>query len=67
VRVIEGRVGRAAFAEVLASMRSWLDHNDRPLVRFETKSDSSTIWVRVQFEDNALADAFAKDFGGAVV
>lgn len=67
MRVIEVRVSRAAFAEALSSMRSWLDHNDRPLVRFETKSDRSTIWVLVQFEDDALAEAFARDFGGAVV
>ena len=32
MRVVELRVSRAAFADALSSMRSWLDHNDRPLV-----------------------------------
>jgi len=66
VRVVELHVRRAAFADALSSMRSWLDHNDRPLVRFETEIDGDAILVKVQFEDDRQGEAFAQDFGGEI-
>jgi hypothetical protein len=64
MRVVEVQVGWPAFAEALSSIRSWLDHNDRPLVRFETEVNGAAILVRVQFEDDRQGEAFAQDFGG---
>jgi len=66
VRVVELHVSRAAFADALSSMRSWLDHNDRPLVRFETEIDGDAILVKVQFEDDRQGEAFAQDFGSEI-
>jgi hypothetical protein len=57
-------VPRAEFADTLGRMRDWLDRNGRPLVGFETEGDASTIVIRVQFDDDALGDAFAQEFGG---
>jgi hypothetical protein len=44
-------------------VREWLDRNNRPLVRFETETDDDTILIKVQFDDDALAEAFRKEFG----
>ena len=66
MRVVELHVSRAAFADALSSMRSWLDHNDRPLVRFETEIDGDAILVKVHFEDDRQGEAFAQDFGGKI-
>ena len=66
VRVVELPVDRAAFADALSSIRSWLDHNDRPLVRFETEIEGDAIVVKVQFEDDRQGEAFAQDFGGEI-
>ena len=66
MRVVELHVRRAAFADALSSMRNWLDHNDRPLVRFETEIDGDAILVKVQFEDDRQGEAFAQDFGGEI-
>ena len=46
-------------------MRAWLDRHNRPLVRFETATEGDTIVIRVQFDDDALGDAFGQDFGDA--
>jgi hypothetical protein len=37
MRVVHVRVRRAGFANGLGEMRQWLDHHNRPLVRFETE------------------------------
>lgn len=67
MRVIQVVVARATFADTLGAMRNWLDQNGRPLVRFETASEADAIVMRVQFDDEALADAFRQHFGGAEV
>ena len=64
MRVVELHVSRAAFADALSSMRTWLDHNDRPLVRFETEIDGDAILVKVLFENDGQGETFAQDFGG---
>lgn len=65
MRVVEVQVDRAAFADVLATMREWLDHHNRPLVRFDTEADGGDmITVKVQFEANDLAELFREAFRG---
>ena len=43
-------------------MRSWLDRNNRPLVRFETATEGTVIIINVQFEDDTLGEAFEREF-----
>jgi hypothetical protein len=63
VRVVQVRVSRAVFDETLAAMRDWLDRNNRPLARFETETDDDNILINVQFDDDALGEAFRQEFG----
>jgi hypothetical protein len=64
MRVVQLRIDRAAFADALGEMRNWLDRNNRPLVRFETATADDKIVIKVQFDDDALAEAFRQEFGG---
>jgi Ni,Fe-hydrogenase I small subunit len=64
LRVIQVVVARVSFADTLGAMRNWLDQHGRPLVRFETASDADAIVMRVQFDDDALAEAFRQRFDG---
>jgi hypothetical protein len=64
LRVVQVSVSRTSFADTLGAMRAWLDRHNRPLVRFETATEDDTIVIRVQFDDDALGDAFRQDFGG---
>ncbi len=67
MRVVQVVFNRVAFADTLGAMRNWLDHNNRPLVRFETATEGETITITVQFEDDAPGEAFRQDFGGVDV
>ena len=64
MRVVQVSVSRAEFADTLGAMRNWLDHNNRPLVRFDTATEGETIIIKVQFEDDAVGEAFRDEFGG---
>ena len=64
MRVVQIVVARASFADTLGAMRNWLDQHGRPLVRFETASEEDAILMRVQFDDDVLAEAFRQHFGG---
>ena len=59
MRVVQVRVNRAGFDKTLAAMRDWLD----PLARFETETDDDNILIKVQFDDDALGEAFRQEFG----
>ena len=60
MRVVQVRVNRADFDKTLEAMRDWLERNNRPLVRFETETDADTILIKVQFDDDAMAEAFRR-------
>ena len=64
MRVIEVRVNRPDFAKMLGEMREWLDHQDRPLARFETEADGDIITIKVQFDANDVAEQFRQAFRG---
>lgn len=64
MRVVQVRVTRTDFADMLGAMRAWLDRNNRPLVRFETATEGGDILVNVQFDDDALAETFRQHFDG---
>ena len=63
--VVHVRVARSDFAKSLGEMREWLDRHNRPLVRFETEADGDTITVKVQFDDDDLAELFRQAFRGS--
>ena len=65
MRIVHVRVPRADFADKLGEMREWLDSNNRPLVRFETKGDSTSIEIKVHFDSDDLAELFRRDFRGS--
>ena len=63
MRVVQVRVSRAVSDKTLEAVREWLDRHNRPLVRFETETDDGTILIKIQFDDDALAEAFQQEFG----
>jgi hypothetical protein len=65
MRVVHVRVPRPDFADALGKMREWLDRQNRPLVRFDTKADGETIIVKVEFDGDDLAEAFRQAFRGS--
>jgi hypothetical protein len=48
MRVVQMRVNRVDFPKTLGDMREWLDRNNRPLVRFETKGESASININTK-------------------
>jgi hypothetical protein len=47
----------------MAELRIWLDHNDCVPVNFEIrKLPSGGLCVQVEFSDDGLAEAFAREF-----
>ena len=65
MRVIEVMATRAVFTDLMGDMQQWLDRNECPLVQYETERDGIRILVKVQFEDNALAERFRQAFRGS--
>ncbi|MBV9018703.1 MAG: hypothetical protein JO058_23895 [Alphaproteobacteria bacterium] len=65
MRIIEVRSGRVEFPEILAAMREWLDRHERPLVRFETRTDGDLITMKIHLNSDDLAELFRQSFHGA--
>lgn len=65
MRIVEVRSGRVEFPKILAAMREWLDHHERPLVRFETKTDGDLITMQIHLNSDDLAELFRQSFHGA--
>jgi hypothetical protein len=64
---VELRINSAELADTFDHMRMWLDHEDCVPVNFDQVGDvSGTIVLRVEFENDDLADAFQREFGSAV-
>ena len=50
-------------ADAMAELRIWLDHNDCVPVSFDIRRlPTGALRVRVQFSDDALAEAFEREF-----
>jgi hypothetical protein len=50
-------------ADALAELRIWLDHNDCVPLNFDIRRLSTgAIRIRVEFADDALAEAFEREF-----
>ena len=63
MRVIEVRINPADFGKTLVEMERWLVCKNRPLVKMKTESNGD-ISIKVEFEDNYLADQFRHAFRG---
>ena len=47
----------------MAELRVWLDHNDCVPLSFEIrKLPSGEIWVRIEFNDDTIAETFEREF-----
>ena len=63
---VDLRINAADLADTFEHMRIWLDHEDCVPVNFDQVGDvSGTIVLRVEFENDDLADAFQREFIGS--
>jgi bifunctional non-homologous end joining protein LigD len=63
MRQVEVRLKGWKIADAMAELRIWLDHNDCTPHDFEiTKAPRGTLVVRVEFADDAMAEAFKREF-----
>ena len=63
MRQVETKLTGWMLADAMAELRIWLDHNDCVPLSFEIrKLPTGGIWVSVEFRDDALADAFEREF-----
>ena len=62
---VDVRINAAELADTFEHMRSWLDHNDCVPANFDTRTgEPDTVLIHVEFEQDDLAEAFQRDFGG---
>jgi len=51
-------------ADAMTELRIWLDHYNCVPLTFEiSKKPTGGIWLRVEFSDDNLAEAFGREFG----
>jgi len=65
MRVIEVWTTRSTFSDLVSHMREWLSRNDCPVAEFETERDGISVLVKVQFDDNSMAERFRQAFRGS--
>jgi hypothetical protein len=59
-------INAAALADTYEHMRIWLDHQGCIPVDFDQlSSETGTITIHVEFENEVLADAFQREFVGS--
>ena len=64
VRQVEMQLKGWKIADAMAELRIWLDHNDCVPASFDIATGPrGAISVRVEFRDDAMADAFMREFG----
>jgi outer membrane lipoprotein-sorting protein len=62
VRQVEVRLKGWKIADAMAELRIWLDHNDCTPHDFEITKAPRGVVVRVGFSDEAMAEAFQREF-----
>lgn len=68
MHVVELRVERSAFAEILAKLREWIDRNGADPVKFESATGpSSHILVKLEFSSSGSAAAFRREWADITV
>jgi hypothetical protein len=64
MRQVEIQLKGSMIADAMAELRIWLDHYNCVPISFDiSKLASDGIRVRVEFSDDAMADAFERKFG----
>jgi hypothetical protein len=62
---VDLRIDAGELAGTFDHMRIWLDHRDSVPVMFgPIGNQTGTLVLHVDFEEDALADAFREEFGG---
>jgi hypothetical protein len=64
---VEIRVNRSALADILGSMREWLDHRKVELAMFHSALHDDTVIIHAEFPHPEEAAAFGQRFGAAFV
>lgn len=63
MRQVEMQLTGWMIANAMAELRIWLDHNDCVPLSFDIyRLPSGSIQVRVEFADDATAEAFQREF-----
>lgn len=63
MRSVDLHLSSADFGEGLSNMRKWLDHHDCTPASFDTATEHpGTILIHVEFREDAIAEAFERDF-----
>ena len=63
MREVEIRLTGWRIADAMAELRIWLDHNDCVPLSFEIRRlQSRALGVRIEFTDDAVAEAFEREF-----
>lgn len=63
MRQVEVRLEGWKIADAMAELRIWLDHNDCTPRDFGiTRAQRGTLVVRIDFDDDAMAEAFEREF-----
>jgi hypothetical protein len=64
MRRVEAGFDGWTIADAMTELRIWLDHYNCVPLTFEIlKQPTGGIWLRVEFSDDALAEAFEREFG----
>ena len=64
MRRVEAGFDGWTITDAVAELRIWLDlYNCAPLTFEILKQPTGGIWLRVEFSDDALAEAFEREFG----
>ena len=65
MRAVDLRIDAGKLADAYEQMRQWLDHERCAPLDFDQTADrAGTVYVRVSFVDDELAEAFAREFAG---
>jgi hypothetical protein len=63
MRQVEVKLTGCTIADAMGEPRVWLDHNDCVPLSFEIrKLPSGEIWVRIEFNDDTIAETFEREF-----
>jgi hypothetical protein len=65
VRAVDLRIDAGKLADAYEQMRRWLDHERCAPLDFDQTADrAGTVYIRVSFVDDDLAEAFEREFAG---
>ena len=65
---VDVRINATELADTFEHMHTWLDHNDCIPANFDVRTGEpgTVLVVHAEFDRDEVAEAFQRDFGGAV-